>query len=419
MDRPRDPSYKKKKKRRLILGVSAAAIAAVSLSVVLAQIGPAAPRVDRQEVWVDTVKRGEMLRQVRGPGTLVPIDIRWVTTNVEGRVEAKHLLPGTEVQPDTVILELSNPELEQSLKDAELALRAAEAEYENRQVQLENQLLAQEAEAARIESEYRESVLQAEADEELYREQLIPEIEVKKSRLRRDQLARRHEIEQKRLDKTVEATRAQLASKRAELEQKRALYDLRGEQVDSLAVKPGLTGVLQQVPVEVGQRVRPGDNLARVAKPEELKAELRIPETQAKDLTVGQRAEIDTRNGIVAGRVVRIDPAVQEGTVTVDVADWETDLPKGARPDLSVDGRIEIERLEDVLYVGRPAYGEPESTIQLFKLVDNGEAAVRVPVALGKSSVNTVEIVDGLDVGEQVILSDTSQWDGEDRLRLQ
>lgn len=417
MDRPRDESYKRKKRRNRILAGAAAVILLVAVTVVLSGLEPAAPDVDEQEVWIDTVKRGEMLRRVRGPGTLVPEQIRWITTNVEGRVEEIKLLPGVEVDADSVILRLSNPELQQEMEDAELALRAAEAQYENLKVQLESDLLGQRAEAARIRAEFEEARLQAEADEELYGENLIPEINVKRSRLRRDQLEQRDEIEQERLAKASETTQARLAAQRAELQQRRALYQLRQEQVESLNVTPGIDGVLQQVPVEVGQRVGPGDNLARVAKPDTLKAELRIPETQAKDLVIGQPASIDTRNGVVEGRVTRIDPAVQEGTVTVDVA-LTGDLPRGARPDLSVDGTIEIERLPDVLYTGRPAYGQPESTIQLFKIVDEGERALRVPVTLGKSSVNTIEIVQGLEEGDRVILSDVSRWDGHDRLRL-
>jgi HlyD family secretion protein len=417
MDRPRDESFKKKRRRNRILIAVAVVIGLGAITVALANLEPAAPTVDRQGVWTGTVERGEMLRRVRGPGTLVPEQIRWVTTSTAGRVEQIHLLPGIVVEADSVILTLSNPELEQELQDAVLALRAAEAAYQNLQVQLENDLLSQQAEAARVRAEYEEARLQAEADEELFGENLIPEINLKRSRLRRDQLAGRDKIETQRLVKARDAIRSQLASQRAELQQRRALFDLRRNQVTDLAVTAGIAGVLQQVPVEVGQRVSPGDNLARVARPDTLKAELRIPETQAKDITIGQPAEIDTRNGVVQGRVVRIDPAVQEGTVLVDVA-LEGELPRGARPDLSVDGTIEIERLPDVLYVGRPAYGQPESTVQLFRIGEDGETAVRVPVSLGKSSVNTIEVREGLQEGDEVILSDVSRWDGHDRLRL-
>lgn len=417
MDRPRDESYKRKKKLRRILLGAVGLIAVLAVTVGLAQLEPAAPTVDRQELYTGTVARGEMLRQVRGPGTLVPEEIRWITTSTEGRVEERLVLPGSEVGPDTVILVLSNPELEQELLNAELDLRAAEAQLENLRTQLDSDLLTQQADAARVEADHEAARLQAEADRELYGEGLIPEINKKRSELQEKQLATRRQIEAQRLDKAGESAVAQLAAQRAQVEQFRALYALRRRQVENLRVKPGIGGVLQQVPVEVGQRVRPGDNLARVARPDSLKAELRIPETQAKDLVIGQKAEIDTRNGVVEGKVIRIDPAVQEGTVTVDVA-LTGELPRGARPDLSVDGTIEIERLEDVLYVGRPAYGQADSTIQLFKIIDQGETAVRVPVTLGRSSVNTIEVVNGLAEGDEVILSDVSRWDGSDKLNI-
>jgi len=417
MDRPRDEAYKRKKRLRQISMWVGGTIIVVGLGVAVSQLEPAAPVVDRNEVWIETVDRGEMVRQVRGPGTLVPEEIRWITTSTEGRVERVVLQPGIEVEPDTVILELSNPELEQSLQDARLALAAARAGARNLEVQLESQLLTQEAELARVEADLEAARLQAEADQALFEDGLIPDINLKRSKLQYEQLQKRRRIEQQRYEKTEESIQAQLDTQQAELEQARALYELRRDQVAGLDVAAGISGVLQEVPVESGQRVRPGDNLARVADPNTLKAELRIPETQAKDLVVGQIAEIDTRNGVVEGRVSRIDPAVREGTVLVDVA-LVGELPKGARPDLSVDGRVEIERLEDVLHVGRPAYGQPESTIQMFKLVDEGETALRVPVELGKSSVNTIEIIKGLEQGDEVILSDVSRWDGEDRLRI-
>lgn len=418
MDRPRDESYKRSKRRRQILLGIAVVLVLGFISVGLAQLEPRAPEVDRQEVYIDTVHRGEMLRRVRGPGTLVPEEIRWISTSTEGRVERVVLKPGTEVEADSVILELSNPELEQEARDAELALKAAEAAHRNLKVELESDLLNQQANLARVKADLEAARLQAEADQELFDAGLIPVINLKRSLLSRDQLENRYGIEQQRLEKTKEAVRARLDSSQAELEQRRALYKLRRDQVDQLHVRAGIAGVLQEVPVEPGQRIRPGDNLARVARPDTLKAELRIPETQAKDVTLGQSAQIDTRNGIIDGRVIRIDPAVREGTVLVDVG-LEGELPRGARPDLSVDGTIEIERLPDVLYVGRPAYGQPDSTIQLFKLVDDGTAAVRVPVQLGRSSVNTIEIVSGLQEGDEVILSDISRWDGRDRLRIQ
>jgi HlyD family secretion protein len=321
------------------------------------------------------------------------------------------------VEPDTVILELSNPTLEQETQDAALALSASEAEYADLAVRLDSQLLNDEAAAARVESEYKQALLQAEADERLLREGLIPDITQKLSRLKADELKNRTAIEVKRLDIAAQSNAKQLASEQARLEQTRALYDLRRRQLDDLKLRPGISGVLQDVPVEIGQNLPAGTVLAVVAQPDKLKAELRIAETQARDVTVGQKASIDTRNGFIEGVVSRIDPAVRAGTVTVDVA-LTGELPRGARPDLSVDGTIEIERLADVLYVGRPAYGQANSTITLFRLEPGSSNAVRVPVELGRSSVSTIEIVRGLDVGDEVILSDISQFEDFDRIRL-
>lgn len=417
MDRPRDEAYKRKKRLRKILWSAGVALALIAGTVAVMQLEPAAPEVDRNEVWIEEVRRGDMLRKVRGPGTLVPEEIRWITTSTEGRVEQVEIDPGTEVEPDSVILELSNPELEQELRSAELAFTAARARHRNLEVELEGDLLDQRAELARVESDLKLARLEAEARQRLFEAGLIPDIDLQRALLNRDQLEHRHEIELQRQEKAREAVEAQLDTSRATLEQAEALYELRRDQVQSLRVTAGIAGVLQEVPVEPGQRVRPGDDLARVARPDTLKAELRIPETQAKDLVVGQRAEIDTRNGVVEGRLARIDPAVREGTVLVDV-ELTGELPRGARPDLSVDGVIEIERLEDILYVGRPSYGQPETTIQMFRLGPEGEIAVRVPVQLGKSSVNTIEIVEGLREGDEVILSDISRWDDTDRLRI-
>lgn len=416
MDIPRQIDTRRRLIKRVSIG-SASLLALVLITVGLSRLKPAAPTVERATVWMDTVKRGEMLRQVRGPGTLVPEEIRWIPAVTEGRVERRVVLPGTVVKADTVIIELSNPELEQAAQDAELQLRAAEAEYANLQVQLQSQLFNQQAQAATVEAAYHQATLQAEADEDLARQGLIADLTRKLSASRAGELATRHELEQKRLKIASQAVEPQLASQRARMEQSRALYQLRRKQVQDLKVRAGIEGVLQELPVEVGQRVAPGTNLARVARPERLKAELRIAQTQAKDIEVGQTASIDTRNGLIPGRVVRIDPAVREGTVTVDVA-LLGELPKGARPDLDVDGTIEIERLADVLYVGRPAYGQPDSTVGLFKLEVDGVTAVRVQVKLGRSSVTTIEVVSGLKEGDTVILSDTSAWDAFDRIRL-
>jgi HlyD family secretion protein len=408
---------KKRIRAAIIAGSVLAGIAAISFG--LSRLEPAAPSVNRATVWMDSVKRGEMIRQVRGPGTLVvvPEAIRWVAARTRGRVEERVILPGVVVEPSTIILRLSNPELEQELRDSEFQLRGQQAELADLKVRLESQLLNQQAVAGGVASEYRQAKLQADADEKLHAEKLIGDLILKRSKVRAEELATRNELEQQRLEIATESVEAQLQAKRATVEQFQALYELRRSQKEALIVRAGIEGVLQELAVEVGQEVTPGANLARVAQPDKLKAQLRIAETQAKDIEVGQKAIIDTRNGLIDGKVMRIDPAVREGTVTVDVK-LVAELPKGARPDLSVDGTIELERLADVLYVGRPAYGQAESTIGLFKLLPDGATAVRAQVKLGRSSVNTIEVVGGLVEGDQVILSDTSAWDAYDRIRL-
>jgi HlyD family secretion protein len=416
MDKVREGVKEKRRTRRIIYTViGIVGIAGVTFA--LSRLEPAAPSVNRSTVWMDTVKHGSMLRQVRGPGTLEPEEIRWIASRTAGRVERIVVLPGTVVKSDTVLIEMSNPEVEQAAQEAEFQLRAAESELADLHVTLESGFLNQQASAAGVASEYNQARLQAEANTKLRAENLIGELILKQSRVRADELAIRNELEQKRLEIASESVEAQVAAKKASVEQFRALYRLRVNQVNALRVRAGIDGVLQQMPIEVGQEVTPGTILAKVARPDKLKAELRIAETQAKDIEVGQKASIDTRNGVIEGRVIRVDPAVQEGTVTVDVS-LLGELPKGARPDLSVDGTIEIERLDDILYVGRPAYGQAESTIGLFRLLEDGETAVRVQVQLGKSSVNTIEILNGLAEGDQVVLSDTSAWDAYDRIRL-
>lgn len=416
MDVKREGVVEARKKKQRVLYV-AGGVVFIVLAIWVARLEPAAPSVDRSTVWMDKVVRGSMLRQVRGPGTLVPVEIRWVAARTEGRVERIIVLPGTDVETDTVILEMSNPELVQALDDARLQLRAAEARYADLKVQLESQLLNQKAQAASVQAIYRTALLQLEADRETHDQGIIGDLALKLSQERANELEHRNKLEQERLDIAAESKDAQLAAESSRVDQLRALYQLRTSQVAALEVRPGIRGVLQQVPVEVGQQVTPGVNLARVAQPEHLKAELRIAETQAKDVEIGQRASVDTRNGVVEGRVMRIDPAVQEGTVTVDV-ELTGELPRGARPDLSVDGTIEIERLDNVLYVGRPAYGQAGTTISLFKMLGDGSTAERVDVTLGKSSVNTIEVVAGLGEGDQVILSDTSAWDKYRKIRL-
>lgn len=414
MDIPRKPPNKKLR-RILIAGAGLVIVSAITLG--LSQLKPAAPTVEKATVWVDTVKRGSMLRQVRGTGTLVPEVIQWIPAATEGRVERIHVLPGSVVQPETVILELSNPELEVSARDAELQLRAAEAQLANEKVRLESQRLDQEATTATVQAQYLEARLQAEADEKLAADGLVADITLKISRSKAEEMETRFQIEKKRLDMRRESLESELRVAQTRVDQMRALYELRKDQVGALRVRPGTNGVLQQLPVQEGQRVTPGTILAKVAQPERLKAELRIPETQAKDIQIGLQASVDTRNGIIQGHVIRVDPAVQNGTVTVDVA-LDGELPKGARPDLTVDGTIELERLEDILYVGRPASGQEDSQISLFRLDPESDEANRVVVKLGRSSVNTIEVLDGLNEKDRVILSDMSQWDSFDRIRL-
>jgi len=416
VDIARPDLLEKKKKRRLIwAGAGAAAVILLTLGV--SRLKPAAPTVERATVVIDTVKRGEMVREVRGLGTLVPEEIRWIPAVTEARVERLVLLPGTTVTPDSVILELSNPEIVTQSQDADSQARAAEARYTELKVRLQSQLLDQKAVAARVQAESKQARLRADADEQLAQNGLIAGLTLKLSQSAAEELEHREKIEQQRLAIAGEAIEAQLRVQQAEVDQRRAQARLRRSQMEALHVRAGLEGVLQVVPVEVGQRVTPGTNLARVARPDRLKAVIRIPETQARDVVPGQKAVVDTRNGIVAGRVIRVDPAVQNGTVTVDLA-LVGELPKGARPDLTVDGTIELERLTDALHVGRPAMGQPQSTVGLFRIVKGTSEALRVRVRLGQASVSTIVILEGLEVGDEVILSDTSAWDSADRIRL-
>jgi len=411
------PDLARKKKRRQVLIGAGAAVGLLLLTFGVSRLKPAAPGVDRSAVWIDEVKRGPMLRQVRGLGSLVPEEIRWIAATTDGRVERRVILPGREVEADSVILELSNPELEQQALEADSSLRAAEAALAELRVRLESQRLNQEADTARMESEYRQARLRADADAELASQGLVADITQKLSKVAAEEMEKRAAFEKKRLAIADEAIQAQIAVQEAAVEQSRALARLRRSQVAGLKVRAGIKGVLQQVPVEVGQRVSAGANLARISQPEKLKAVVRIAETQARDVQIGLEASVDTRNGIVAGRVSRVDPAVENGTVTVDI-ELLGELPKGARPDLTVDGTIQIEKLEDVLYVGRPTQGQPETSVGLFRLVPGTDEARRVTVELGRASVSTIEIRGGLAEGDRVILSDTSAWDAHDRIRL-
>ena len=416
MDKPREGVAAKKRKRRILI-ISGSVLGLLLATFALSRLKPAAPSVERSSVWIDTVKRGPMVRQVRGLGTLVPEDIRWIPANTEGRVDKILIWPGTKVEPGDVILELSSPELEQSAHDAELQAKAAEAELVTMRATLQRELLDQESKTTAAQAAYQQAKMERQTNDQLSKNGLVADLVYKSSKIKEEEAQKSDEIEQKRLEFARSSIEPQLASKQAAVDQANQLAKLKLDQVEALHVKAGMSGVLQQLPVQIGQRVKVGDNLARVADPSKLKAQVKIAETQAKDIQPNQRATIDTRNGVVKGHVKRVDPAVEQGTVTVDVA-FDEALPKGARPDLSVDGTIELERLENVVYVGRPAFGQENNTVGMFKLVPGSSEAVRTPVKLGKSSVNTIEIVSGLNPGDQVILSDTSTWDSHERIRL-
>ncbi|MBP8961481.1 MAG: efflux RND transporter periplasmic adaptor subunit [Opitutaceae bacterium] len=411
------PDLAKKKRRKMTLYVGIGVLVLVIATIAISSLKPAAPAIDRNLVWVDTVKRGPMVRQVRGIGSLVPENIRIVTSRSAGRVDRIVLRAGAPVTPDSIIVELANPDVIQAAEAADSQLQAAEAEFTNLNVRLGSDLLAMESELARAKSEYKTSKLQAEVTEELFKDGLVSGLERRRTQVAAEDAATRHEIAKKRYAFTQESMQLQLAVKQAEVNRQRAQTQLRREECDALKVRAGLTGVLQTMALEVGEQIANGGVLARVADPTSLKAQVRIAETQAKDIVPGQLASIDTRNGIVEGRVARIDPSVQNGTVTVDVALTGT-LPKGARPDLSIDGTIELERLPDVIFVGRPAFGQEHSTVGVFKLESDGDIAHRSPVKFGRASVNTIEVLDGLQPGDRVILSDMSQHDSTDRVRL-
>jgi HlyD family secretion protein len=417
MDVARDPSILKRKRLKQVAYVVAALLVVVLVSVALARMEPAAPTVDRATLLVDTVRRGPFVRQVRGLGTLVPEDTRWLPATTDARVDQILLRPGAVVGPDSVILVLSNPQVEQEALNARLALQSAEAALANLRVQLQNDLLTQQSQVAGVEAEYKQAEMDAEANDLLAKQQLVSTLIQRQSRLRAETLRTRVEIEKKRFAMATDSLEARTRVQQAAVDQARAVAELQQSRLADLRVRPGFAGVLQQVPVEVGQRVAPGQNLARVADPGRLKAELRVAETQARDVEVGQLAQIDTRNGVIAGRVSRKDPAAANGTVTVDVT-LTAELPRGAVPDQSVDGTIELERVESTLQVGRPAFGQEQSTISLFRVADESGNAARVQVRVGRSSVNTIEVLSGLDEGDQVVLSDMSAWDASDRVRL-
>jgi HlyD family secretion protein len=414
--RREDLTRKRRIRRTIYILIGILAIAAVTLGV--SRLKPAPPSVDKATVWVDTVKRGPMLLEVRGLGSLVPEEILVVPAPTDGRVARRLLLPGSQVSADSVLMELTNPEQEQATLDAEWQLKAAEAQYNTIKAQLDSTLLDQKAQAATVQSDYTVAQLNADRDVELAKRGLGSELNAKVTRATEESLATKSQIEKERLAVTAASAKAQLDEQQAKVEQMRALYGLKKSQLESLLhVRAGADGVLQELSVEVGQRVAAGTALAKVVQPTRLKAQLKIPETQAKDVMPLQRASIDTHNGLIPGHVTRVDPSVVEGSVTVDVK-LDAPLPPGARPDLSVEGTIEIENLADVVYVGRPGFGQPNSTVGIFRLEEGGSLASRVQVKLGRASVNSVEIIGGLEPGDKVILSDMSQWDAFNRIRL-
>ena len=414
------PEFKLQQRRRQIVlfGVGAVLVAAVSIGVM--RLKPAAPSVERGTVWTDVVKRGSMLRQVRGPGSLMPVQeaVRQIPAETEATIVRIRVLPGTQVQADTILLEMSNSQVEQAAIDAQLQLKAAEAEYQSLRVRLDSDLMTQKAGAATVNADYSQAQRQADTDKALFDLGVISGLAYKSSKGKADELTTRNDLEGQRLAINKKAIETQLAQQQAKVDQARTLAALKQKQLDALRVRAGITGVLVDLPMQVGQHVQPGTMLAKVVQPEHLMAALKIAETQARDVQFGEPTSIDTHNGVISGTVMRVDPAVQNGTVTVDVK-LTGELPRGARPDLSVDGTIDLERLDNVLYVGRPAFGQENSTISLFKLEADGKEAMRVPVKVGRESVNSIQIFEGLHEGDTVILSDMSRWDKTDRIRLE
>jgi HlyD family secretion protein len=421
MDVPRPFAAKARRRRQIIYAAAAVALFA-SVTMGVSKLKPAAPAMDRSTLWIDTVKRGPVVRQVHGIGTLAPEEIRWIPTITDGRVEKILVRPGTPVKPDTVVVILSNPTVEQQAFDAQWKLRAEEAQYHNLEVTLQSQVLDQKANTAKAEQDAQDARMKAETDQELEKMGVLSDQARKLSSGNSRQLSIRADIEEQRYTNAQKQLEAQLAAAKAKVEQARAIYELQLKQKNMLKVRAGMNGILQELTLngntlQEGQQVPAGTTIAKVANPNRLKAELKIPETQAKDVQLAQPAEVDTHNGVIEGKVIRIDPSVQNGTRTVDVV-LIGDPPPGAVPDLSVDGTIDLERIPDALFVGRPAYGQEKTTVGLFRLEGDGAAALRVRVMLGRSSVNTVEILGGLKEGDQVILSDVSRWDQYDRIRL-
>ncbi|MFN2493541.1 MAG: HlyD family secretion protein [Pyrinomonadaceae bacterium] len=413
--RPTKSKFKKRIRTSIFIVAGLAAIAGITVG--LTRLKPAAPTLDRSTAVIDTVKRGEMVREVRGIGTLVPQLVRWVPAPANGLVEKIPVQAGVVVGYDTVIVELSNPQMQQEAMDAEFQVKAAQADAESLRTRLESDSMTQKSAIAGINAEYSQAKLQLDTDEVLGKQGLVPDLLLKISRMNVQTLANRLKVEQQRLAVSGKSIKAQMDAQQSRISQFRALAQLKRQQVEALKVRAGTSGVLQQVSVQVGQQVTPGFNIARVADPASLKAELKIAETQIKDVRLGQPVSVDTRNGIIPGEVLRIDPAAREGTFTVDVA-LTGPIPASARPDLSVDGTIELEHLTNVLYVGRPAFGQGQQTVGLFRLEPDGQEAILTQVALGRSSVSTIEIISGLREGDQVILSDTSSMANYTRIRV-
>jgi len=414
------PELKLKKRRRQIIGGAVALVFIVLVSIGVSRLKPAAPSVDKSTVWTDTVKRGSLLRQVRGLGSLIPTqeDTRQIPAETEATVMRIRVLPGTHVNKDTILLDMSNPQVEQAAIDAQLQVKAAQAELASLKVKLDSDLMTQKAGAATVNADYSEAERQAETDKQLFQLGVISGLAYKKSAGKADELSTRHKLEGQKLEINQQSIQSQLMVQEAKVEQLKTLAELKNKQLDALHVRAGIDGVLVDLPVQVGQHVLPGAMIAKVVQPDHLMAELKVPETQARDVQIGEPASVDTHNGVVSGTVTRVDPAVQNGTVTVDVK-LTGELPKGARPDLSVDGTIDLEKLDNVLYVGRPAMGQENSTIGLFKLDPAGNGATRVQVKVGRASVNEIEILGGLKEGDTVILSDMSRYDNTDRIRLE
>jgi HlyD family secretion protein len=413
------PDLKAKKRKRQALTIAVGVVVLAVVTFLVMRLKPAAPTVDRSVVWTDTVKRGPLVRQVRGLGTLVPREdaIRQIPAQTEATVVRILVLPGSTVKPDTVLLELADPQATQQALDAELALKGARADLSNIKVKVQSDLMAQKSAAATVNADYNQAQRQAKTDKSLFGLGVISGLAYNSSQGKADELTTRNKLEEQTIDINEKAVESQIAVQQAKVDQAQAIYDLKRQQLDALRVRAGISGVLTSLPMAVGQHVTMGTMLAQVVQPNQLKAQLKIPETQARDIQLGQPASIDTHNGLADGKVTRIDPAVVNGTVTVD-AELVGTLPDGLRTDLSVDGTIDLERMKDVLYVGRPAFGNENSTITLFRLDPDGKGAVRVPVKVGRASVNAIQVIEGLHEGDTVILSDMSRYDTADRIRL-